>query len=225
MPAGQHPVAAHCQGVGIVAQVQSGDGRAPNGRRADNPDPVVRPREVVPPGLRTWVEQPELDYNLLVYAGILVGIANLWAGARVLRTCRPARDSLPAIFVSLLLTVLELYRISRPVGPKGSGALLDAFGIGPFALAVMVLARADNVAAELGETSIQTCYLFWPIRAIASVVVWPTLKLGLPGVEVLTDRSNPADAPYPCIGSSSSTESESIAVFRHWLLSLMAISG
>ena len=61
MPAGQHPVAAHCQGVGIVTQVQDGDGRAPAGRRADNPDSIVCPREVVPPGLRAWVEQPELN--------------------------------------------------------------------------------------------------------------------------------------------------------------------
>ena len=99
------------------------------------PLPILTQGEVAGPA---WV----LPYNLLVYAGILIGIANLWAGARVLRTCRPARDSLPAIFVSLLLTVLELYRISRPDGPKGSAALLGAFGIGLFALAVMFLARA-----------------------------------------------------------------------------------
>jgi hypothetical protein len=99
------------------------------------PLPLLMRDEVAGPA---WV----LPYNLLVYAGILIGIANLWAGACVLRTCRPARDSLPAIFVSLLLTVLELYRISRPDGPKGSAALLGAFGIGLFALAVMFLARA-----------------------------------------------------------------------------------
>src|SRR5919199_5303164 len=57
MPAGQHLVAAHRQSVGIVAQVQGGDGRAPAGRRADYSNPIVRPREVVPPGLRAWVEQ------------------------------------------------------------------------------------------------------------------------------------------------------------------------
>jgi hypothetical protein len=109
------------------------------------PLPILTRGEVVGPG---WV----VPYNVLVYAGIFIGVANLWAGARVLRTGRAAHGNLLAMLVGLLLTVLELYRISRPDGPKGSGALLGAFGIGLFALTVMVLARACHVAAEPGET-------------------------------------------------------------------------
>src|SRR5690348_6738056 len=66
MPASYSPIAAHSQGIRVVAQMDCADCSATNGRFAEDTNAILCPLEVIHPGLRTWIE----EFNDLARLGI-----------------------------------------------------------------------------------------------------------------------------------------------------------
>ena len=93
-------------------------------------------------GILPWMPRPEgaaaswaLPYNLLVYAGTLVGLGILWTGARL------ARDARFCTLVAILLLAEGLVTMALPDGPRGADGLIWTGGIGVSGFVIMWLSR------------------------------------------------------------------------------------
>lgn len=87
MPAGQHPVTAYQERIGIVTQLQGNDGSTANGGQSNHTQTVTAPTKVVCPVLRTWIKERNNGVCFRIYSGDFISLVPITD-----RTCQPKVD-------------------------------------------------------------------------------------------------------------------------------------
>ena len=66
MPAGEHPVRAHDEGVGVVSKVKQCDGGPAGGRQADHLGPVLGPAKMFRPAPVSGIKERHLSAGVRI---------------------------------------------------------------------------------------------------------------------------------------------------------------